>query len=385
MYIRRSHDKTRREVVMNYKRMPIEIESPEQLGYGNIKHNLTESSVSDMPLKELGVNLDGLVLAYTNHTGKPELREAVASEGAGLTADDALITAGAAAALFIAATSLLEKGDRIVVAHPNYATNIETPRALGCRCEFLRLSFEDGFRVDLERLRSLATDGTKLISLTCPHNPTGAMMNESDLREAIAIAEERGCYLLFDETYREMAFGGALPPAASLSPRAIGVASVSKSYGLPGVRIGWLITKDKKLQETFLAAKEQIFICNPVIDEEIACHALRNKSRILPDILANNRAAFEAVKSWMAGRSELEWVEPRGGVVCFPRIKQDSGIDVDLFYRTLNEKYSTYVGPGHWFEMDRRYMRIGYGWPAREELAGGLECIGRALEESKRK
>ena len=368
---------------MNYKRMPIEIESPEQLGYGNIKHNLTESSVSDMPLKKLGIDLNGLVLAYTDHAGKPELREAVASEGEGLAAGDVLITVGAAAALFIVATSLLEKGDKIVVAHPNYATNIETPRAIGARIEFLRLLFEDGFRVDLDRLRALAGDGAKLISLTCPHNPTGAMMSESELRGAITIAEDCGCYLLFDETYREMAFGGALPPAASLSPRVISVASVSKSYGLPGVRMGWLITKDKKLQELFLAAKEQIFICNPVIDEEIACHAVLNKSRILPEILANNMAHFEIVKSWIAGQSELEWVEPRGGVVCFPRIRQDSGVDVDLFYKTLNGKYSTHVGPGHWFEMDRRYMRIGYGWPTREELVGGLECISRALQDSR--
>ncbi|MFA6450800.1 MAG: pyridoxal phosphate-dependent aminotransferase [bacterium] len=369
---------------MNYKRMPIEIESPEQLGYGNIKHNLTESSVSDMPLRKLGIDLNDLALAYTDHAGKPELRAAVAAEGAGLSADDVLITVGAASALFIVATSLLGKGDKIVVAHPNYATNIETPRAIGASIEFLRLSFEDGFRVDLDRLRSLVTEDTKLISLTCPHNPTGAMMSESDVREAIAIAEERNCWLLFDETYREMAFGGALPPAASLSSRVISVASVSKSYGLPGVRMGWLIAKDKKLQELFLAAKEQIFICNSIVDEEIACHALLNKSRILPEILANNKAAFEVVKSWMAGRSDMEWVEPRGGVVCFPRIREDSGVDVDLFYKTLNGKYATHAGPGHWFEMDRRYMRIGYGWPTREELVGGLECVGKALDEAKK-
>jgi aspartate/methionine/tyrosine aminotransferase len=368
---------------MDYRRMPIEIESPEQVGYGNIRCNLTESSVTDMPLSALGLDLTPLILAYTDHLGKPALRDLIAGGGRGLTGQDVIVTPGAAAALFITATALLGKGDHLVVMHPNYATNIETPRAIGCQVDCLALNFENGFRFDVDRLASLIRPETRLISLTAPHNPTGMTLTEKDLRSAAELAQAKGCCLLVDETYREMNFAGSTPLAAGIGPHCISVASMSKSYGLPGIRIGWIVTRDKTLQEKFLAAKEQIFICNSVIDEEVAFHVLDRKDRILPPILERNRRNFQTVRDWMNAQDILEWVEPSGGVVCFPRIKPDSGVDVDAFYRILNHRYATFVGPGHWFGMDRRFMRIGYGWPSAEELAEGLRNISLALEEAK--
>jgi aspartate/methionine/tyrosine aminotransferase len=368
---------------VKYRRMPIEIESPEQVGYGNIRCNLTESSVRDLSLAELNLDLRSLVLAYTDHLGKPALRERIASSAAGLTAQDVIVTSGAATALFIIATSLLDAGSRLVVVKPNYATNIETPRAIGCAIDFLNLEFEQGFCFDLERLEALIQPGTRLISLTTPHNPTGVVLCEADLHTIVELAEKHNCYLLVDETYCEMNYHGRTPLAASLSPRCISVASLSKSYGLPGIRMGWIMTKAPQLQETFLAAKEQIGICNSVVDEEIADRVLAQKERILQPILQRNRLAFEQVKAWMAKQTEMEWVEPAGGVVCFPRIKPDSRVNVDKFYHILNGRYSTFVGPGHWFEMDRRYMRVGYAWPRPEELTEGLENMRRTLEEAK--
>jgi len=361
---------------MNYRRMPIEVESPEQLGYQNIDCNLTESSVSDVRIADLGLglDLDRLVLAYGDHLGKAELRERIAGEG-GLQPDDVLVTAGAAAALFIVSTSLLEKGDRLVVMKPNYATNIETPRALGAEVVFLPLTFEQGYGVDFDLLASLITPATKLVSITVPHNPTGAMMTLAELRRAIALVENSNAYILIDETYRELAFGEPLPPAASLSERVISVSSLSKAYGLPGIRIGWLQCRDRGLMEKFLAAKEQIFICNSLVDEEIACAVVGKKQELLAAFRARSMANLEIVRSWMAGQELLEWVEPKGGVVCFPRFRESVAIDIDGFYETLGSRYRTQVGPGHWFEESRRSMRIGYGWPGAAELAKGLGNI----------
>jgi aspartate/methionine/tyrosine aminotransferase len=368
---------------MKYVRMPIEIESPEQMGWENIDCNLTESSVSDMSLGDLGLELKDLTLAYTDHLGKPELRELIASESNDLRPDDVVVTVGAAAALFIVATSLLDKDDHLVVARPNYATNIETPRAIGCAISFLDLAFENGYQFDLDRLRSLITPRTKLISLTTPHNPTGAVISEAEIRAVAGIAEEHGCRFLLDETYRELRFGPAPPLAASISPRAISVSSLSKSFGLPGIRIGWVITRDKALRESLLAAKEQIFICNSVVDEHVASHVLKNKERLLPGIVARSRDALNCMKSWMAAQLDVEWIEPRGGVCCFPRIRRDAGIDTDRFYRILNQKYRTFVGPGHWFEQDRRHFRVGYSWPKPEQLRRGLANVSLALTEAK--
>lgn len=360
--------------------MPIEIESPEQMGYGNIECNLTESSYADATLAELDLDLNRLVLCYGDHFGKPDLRALIASEAPPLGADEILITAGAASALFIVATSLLKSGDQLVVMRPNYATNIETPRAIGADVEFLDLLFEDGFRIDLDRLETLITPRTKIVSVTTPHNPTGAMMSEDELERLIRLVEQNGTKLLVDETYREMAFGKVLPCAAALSESVISVSSLSKTYGLPGIRTGWIACRNRDLMYTFLAAKEQMIICNSVVDEEIAFRFLERKREKLPMIQSQIRKHFGILREWMRSQVLLEWVEPKGGVVCFPRMKQ--GIDVNRFYETLNRQYKTYVGPGHWFEQDRRFMRIGYGWPATDELRRGLQNVTNSLKEA---
>jgi aspartate/methionine/tyrosine aminotransferase len=369
---------------MKYKRMPIEIESPEQIGYGTIDCNLAESSVSDAVLGKLDIDLSGLILCYGDHLGKPELRELIASESNEIKVEDVLLTAGAAAALFIISTSLLEKEDHMVVMRPNYATNMETPRAIGCAISYLDLEFEKGFRPDISKLRSLIQPNTKLISITCPHNPTGVLLKLEELQDMISIAEEHRIFLVVDETYRDLTFANKLPLAASLSERVISVSSVSKAFGLPGIRIGWLITKDKALQELFLAAKEQIYLCNSVVDEEIAYRYLLKKDSFIKQIRKHIDINFGLLESWMNQHTQLEWVKPAGGVVCFPRIRKDAGIDTEKFYQILNGQYATFPGPGHWFEMDRNYMRIGFGWPKKTEFSLGLKHLDAALAGSAR-
>lgn len=368
---------------MWFKRMLIEKESPEEYGYEKIKYNLSESSVTDCNLDELDVNLGNLSIAYGNHSGEPELRELIAQEYRGLSADQVLVTSGAAAALFIVAVSLLKPGDHVIVAHPNYASNIEVPRSLSCKVDLLNLRFEESFKPNFDELENLITPQTKMVSLTYPHNPTGTMISEQTLGKIIRLVESYNCHLLFDETYREMTFDHRLPTAASLSPKAISVESLSKSYGLPGIRIGWLATKDKSLKEFFLAAKEQVSICNSVVDEKIALSVLRRKDRFMDNIKQHIQTKFKIITAWMNTQTDLEWTQPEGGVVCFPKIKSSININLKDFYRILNQKYETFVGPGHWFEMDDRYFRIGYGWPSEEDLEAGLKNITRAFQDIK--
>lgn len=366
---------------MLYKRMPIEIEAPEGFGYENIDCNLSESSFTDQKFGDLGLNINDLVLLYGDHKGKPELRELIAQEG-DFTPDDVLMTSGAAMALFIVATSFLNKNDHIVVAKTNYATNIETPRAIGAKASYLNLRFEDGFNLDIKALEKLITKRTKLVSLTYPHNPTGVLINEAKLKEIVELIERKGTYLLLDETYRDMSFGEKLPVAATLSDRVISISSMSKSYGLPGIRIGWIISKNKQLMETFLAAKEQICITNSVVDEEIAFQYLQKKEQFFAPVRATILKNFEILKDFMANQNVLEWVEPQGGCVCFPRIKNEIDVDTDKFHDILLNKYATYVGRGHWFEEDAGYVRIGYSWDTSEKLVKGLNNILKAIAES---
>jgi aspartate/methionine/tyrosine aminotransferase len=200
-----------------------------------------------------------------------------------------------------------------------------------------------------------------------------------ELKKIVALAEEKNCWLLVDETYRGL--GQEYPLATTLSKRVLSVGSLSKSYGLPGLRLGWLITKDDALAETFLAAKEQMVITGPIIEEEIAYQVYKKRDVLLKQINQERDMALQVVKDWITNEPMMEWVEPSGGVVCFPRIKTNAGVDVEAFHKRINE-LGAFVGPGHWFEQDRRHMRIGYAWPTLEELQTGLEKISQALRET---
>ncbi len=367
---------------MKYQRMPIETESPEEMGYNTIRYNLAESSVRDRVLGELNLDLNQVILAYGEHRGIRPLRELIASESPILHPDDVLVTTGAAMALFVIATTLLDKNDHLIVIRPNYATNIETPRAIGCEMTILDLSFDNGFELNVEQIRQALRPNTKVISLTNPHNPTGTVFAQSTIDAIVAVAEERGCYVVLDETYRDLNFQSALRPyAAVASDKVISVCSLSKAFGVPGIRIGWLICRDKTLMHTLLAAKEQMILGNAVLDEEIAFKLLQQKTTFLKPIHEHIRTNFQVFKQWMGEQPYLEWVAPQAGVVCFPRIKVQYQFDFPNFQKTLYEKYQTVVGYGHWFEQPERYFRLGFGYPSTEDLRAGLDCVQRALAE----
>ncbi|HEY1514452.1 MAG TPA: pyridoxal phosphate-dependent aminotransferase, partial [Gaiellaceae bacterium] len=218
---------------VRYRRTPIEIESPEQLGYSAIENNLAESSFTDMRLADYGIEADlgHILLPYGDHLGAKRLRRLIAGDDGALSPDHVLVTAGAASALFIVATALLGAGDHALICAPNYATNLETPRAIGADVEPFALSFEDRWRLDPERLASLIRPETRLVSVTYPHNPTGTMITRDELAALVVLVERHPhARLLVDETYRELAYDEPLPQAASLSPRVIAVSSMSKTY-----------------------------------------------------------------------------------------------------------------------------------------------------------
>jgi aspartate/methionine/tyrosine aminotransferase len=369
---------------MKYERMLIEKESPEEYGYDRIRYNLSESSLRDRTVADIlgkAGGLPDLTLLYGEHRGEKRLRELITAQGAGFGPDDVLVTAGAAGALFIIATALLDERDHLVVVRPNYATNIETPKAIGCSISYIDLDFDAGFALDIAAIAAAIQPNTRYVSVTCPHNPTGVTISEAELRQLISLVEAKGIRLLVDETYRDISYGSQLPIAAGLSPSVISVCSLSKAFGLPGIRIGWLITRDAALYETFLAAKEQIGICGSVIDEWLAEKALEQREAFLAEIrpmMARRRAI---VRDWVASEALIEWIEPSGGAVCFPRLKVGGDYDFQAFYSRLLERHGTYVGPGHWFEMPRAHFRIGFGWPTEDELKHGLAGISAAIRQ----
>ncbi|KAI9751215.1 MAG: hypothetical protein M1835_001250 [Candelina submexicana] len=372
---------------MHYQRMLIEKEAPEEVG-AIIRYNLSESAIGDRTIADLEISLPpDLVLTYTEHQGSSRIRSRIAYTAKHhgpltLTPNDILITAGASTSLFIIATALLSRDDHLIVTRPNYATNLETPRAIGCDITFIDLKFEDGFRVDLDRIASaIRLDGsTKLISVCSPSNPMGTMLSPTELRALAQLARVRGCYVVVDETYADLTYDEPITTAACLGDHMIGVSSMSKAYGVPGIRIGWLSTTSKSLQEAFLAAKEQISICGSVLDELVAEQILARREELLRDTKKEMQYRRDCLTAWVQSEEELvEWVRPVAGVMCFIHVKQEPVGGMTAFYDRLLKEHGTYVGPGRWFEQSDTWFRLGYGWPTREELEAGLEAISKTL------
>lgn len=369
---------------MLFARMKIEQESPEEFGYGNIKYNLTESSTPDKTLRDLGIQIPAdALLCYGDHRGNAELRQLVADRYA-VGADDVIVTNGSVLGLFIIYSTLLRPGDRMLVVAPNYPANIEIARSLECQVDLFQLRFEERFLLDADRFISMLRPDTKLASITLPHNPTGATISAEALSKILAACQQNGTYLLVDETYGDLVRGQRIPHVCNMSKYGLCVESLSKAIGAPGLRTGWIVTRDEQLQQRFIAAKEQIVICGSTLDEECSRQIMERQPQILAKIKADVAEKFAIVREIMEQQDLLEWVEPECGVVCFPRIKAEVDLDINEFYRVLNEKYGVFVGPGHWFDMDDRYFRIGYAWPTDEELRQGLLLLLQAIKDVRR-
>ena len=363
---------------MWFKRMTLEVWF-DNYQY-EIEVDIGESAVKYSTFGQLEIKLDDVSLRYGYHTGRPPLRALIAEGYPGLSADNIVVTTGASEANFCIVAALVSPGDHVIVEHPTYPSLYEVPRSLGCEVSLFTLDFESDFRPDLSRLREMITPKTKLITFTHPNNPTGSMITEEQLQSLIDLVEEHDIYLLFDETYRAMDLSHSLPPACTLSAKAISISSMSKCYGLPGIRIGWVAAQSKDILDKVLTIREQLSICNNALGEEIALHMLERSDAFLEQASTQITKNRDTVARWINNHEYVEWVYPEVGVVSFPRLKSDVLVDPETLYRRLAGQYKTFTIPGRCFEMDNRYFRLGFG-ATHEEIVKGLANFDRALSE----
>ncbi|MFC1573971.1 aminotransferase class I/II-fold pyridoxal phosphate-dependent enzyme [Candidatus Latescibacterota bacterium] len=363
---------------MWFKRMQLE-EWFDKYQYA-VQYDIGESAIKYKTFGHMEIDLSDIALRYGHHSGRADLKALIASQYENLTVENVIVTSGASEANFAIVAALVKPGDHVIVEHPNYTSLYDVPRALGCEVTLQSLKFEDKFKPDLDELKRLIKPNTKLISMTHPNNPTGSMISEKELHEIIKIAESNDVYLMFDETYRELSFGDPLPAAASLSPKVISISSMSKSFGLPGIRIGWLAAQDNFILDSVLAIREHISITNSVVGEEIAVRVLEKTDTYIKSALDHALRNFKLVKRWMNNQDKLEWIQPEAGVVSMPRIKAEVKIDPEELWRLLVEKYKTFIIPGRCFEVDNRYFRLGYG-SGYDEIKIGLNNLKSAIDE----
>ena len=258
------------------------------------EYNLTASDAQSMSVGELlalgdgpGDELDRLTLSYIPAPGTDEFRAAVASTYGTVTPLDVLAFAGAEEALFWAMRLTLEPGDHAVLPVPNYQAMESVPLAAGADVSGLPLWSGSGqalrWELDLDRLRSLLRPTTRVVAINFPNNPTGFAPDPATFTELVTLCDERGIRLLSDEVYRgvELDPSATLPQAADLSPSAVSVNVMSKAYGLPGLRVGWVACRDHELLDRLLRAKYYTSICNAGPSDLLATVALRNRDAVL--------------------------------------------------------------------------------------------------------
>ena len=301
------------------------------------RYNLTASDAQTMSLAELleladddgRARWESLHLGYTETYGLPALREAIAGGYQHAAAEDVLCFAGAEEAIYLAMQVLLGPGDHAVVVTPNYQAAETVPLSI-CEVTGVALRPEEGWTLDLDAVEAALRPATRVVSVNFPHNPTGAVPDEETWRGLVRLCDERGIRLFSDEVYRglELSPRRPLPQAADLSPAAVSLNVMSKAYGLPGLRIGWIACRDRALLRRLEHAKHYTSICSSAPSEILALIALRARDRILGRnrrIIADNRPVFDAFFSRFPGR--FDWEPPQGGCVCFPRYLGPDGVE----------------------------------------------------------
>ena len=282
-----------------------------------------------MPVGERDQTLARLLdlrLGYTEARGTQRLRETIAATYANVSADEILVTTGAIEANYLIFNALLDAGDRVVAVYPAYQQLYAVAKAIGCEVALWKLSEEGGFRFDLDDLERLVTPGTKLIVLNTPHNPTGAILTADDLRRIYRLAESVGAYVLADEAYRWLDFPGGealAPPMRELGPTAISVGTMSKPFGLPGLRIGWIAGTEEVVGRCW-GARDYISLSPAGLSDALADLALRLREAIVArnhGIVAANLATADR---WFAEHADLvSWTRPRAGLLALMRYDLD--------------------------------------------------------------
>lgn len=341
-----------------------------------VDYDIGESGMKYLSVKDLGIDLNEIELRYGYHLGNPELRAEIAKGYRSLDFENVAVTTGASEGNFSVIGHLVGPNDHIIVEHPTYPSLYQIPRSLNRNLSLFKLKWDNDFRPDMDELRRLVRPNTKLITLTHPNNPTGSVITEKELKEAIEIAEDVGAYLMVDETYREMMFETPPPLAATMSSNAISLTSMSKTWGLPGIRIGWVVA-DTPIIQAVRAVREQVTICNSSIGEAIAKAVLEKRETLLKERREAMMANFVVLKEWMDNQDWLEWIEPKSGVVGAPRLRRRGS--TDELCQLLVTKYRTFTVPGSHMELDG-HLRIGFGGE-HEELVKGLDMLKQALRE----
>lgn len=349
------------------------------------EHLLCTSDCESMRVGDLlalapEARLHDVWLGYTESTGAPALREAIAALYDDLSPEEVLVHVGAQEAIHNFAVAMLRAGDHVVVHQPAYASLHALPEALGCEVTPWIAREEDGWALDPTHLPALLRANTRAVFVNTPHNPTGAVIGAAALQSVAELCEARGVVLFCDEVYRfsERSDADRAPSACVLGPSAVSLGVLSKSFGLAGLRIGWVATRNQTVLAAMRETKDYTTICAPSPSEHLAVIALRHRDALLRRTNAVIDANLALANDFFARHAHrFAWIAPAAGPIAFPRIRD--AVDARPLCEELVETHGVLLLPGGVYgDAWRAHVRIGLG---RAGFPAGLARLEQALAQ----
>lgn len=301
-------------------------------------------------------------LGYVNTDGLEELRTEISRLYKSINPENVVVTNGAEEAIYLFMNVALNKGEHIIVQYPFYQSLGEIAKHIGANVSFWELESKNNWEPDLEYLRDNIRDETSVIVLNMPHNPTGYIANKSVFKAIIDIAYEKGIILVNDEVYNGLEFNeeDRLPYICDCYENGVSIGGISKSYGLAGLRIGWIASKNKNIINEVAHYKDFTTICNSGISELLAILAIKNRDIILKRNISIIRENIKILDDFFAKYQEIfSYIRPKGGTIAFPELK--TGDDIEQFCIELVNKTGVLLLPGNYYDYDNRHFRIGFG------------------------
>lgn len=335
-----------------------------------VKHLLSSSDCESLTINELLHMADTeclelwhhLKVGYTDSKGHPVLRNEIATLYNNIKPEDICVLVPEEG-IFIAMNVILDPGDNVIVTDPSYQSLAEIPQAIGCEVTRWPVFSENNkWSLDIAFLEKSIKKNTKLIIINFPHNPTGFIPEPEDFHKIVATALDKKIYLFSDEMYRYLEFPGSFrsESVCDIYDNGLTLSGLSKSFGLPGLRTGWIATRNKDLMRRIERFKDYTTICNSALSEIFSIVALRNKERILGSNLKLILENLESAKSFFKRHSDLlTWIEAKGSSVAFPRLI--SKFPADEFCKKLIDQKSVMLLPGSVFNHPGNHFRIGLG------------------------
>ena len=341
--------------------------------HSNARFNLAASGVLDYPLAELPVHIQDLEIGGTGPYGYQPLMERLAAK-AGVPQQCVVYTLGTSMANFVALTALVHGGDEVLIERPTYDPMLAILDHIGAKVIRFERSAEHGFRLDLEEFQRKLTPATRLVVLCNLHNPSAALTDEATMCQVGAIAAKVGARVLVDEVYLETLFDQSWRSSFHLGPNFVVTSSLTKAYGLSGIRCGWILAQPELVQRMWQVV--DFTYGSPVHPAELlAVIVLDNLDRVrhrARGLLETNRTL---VNAFLAKHPQLDCEPSRFGTTVFPRL---TGGSTSEFVRILREQFETSVVPGEFFEQPQHF-RIGFCRDT-ETVRGGLERMASALQ-----